>query len=73
MIDFKELLNSEQYNFLQRNERLGKRIMLLGLGGSYAYGTHNENSDIKLDSYGSIVSDRGFKLEDEQVVLSYII
>lgn len=46
MIDFKELLNSEQYNFLQRNERLGKRIMLLGLGGSYAYGTHNENSDI---------------------------
>jgi hypothetical protein len=36
MLNFKELMNSEQYNFLNRNERLGKRIMLLGLGGSYA-------------------------------------
>jgi predicted nucleotidyltransferase len=46
MIDFKELINSRQYSFLHTNQRLGKRIILLGLGGSYAYGTNNDSSDI---------------------------
>lgn len=41
-----ELMNSEQYDFLRLNERLGNRIILLGLGGSYAYGTNNDSSDI---------------------------
>lgn len=45
-INFKELLKSPEYEFLRTNPRLGNRIMLLGLGGSYAYGTNNENSDI---------------------------
>ena len=35
-MDFRELLNSEQYDFIRTSERLGSRIMLLGLGGSYA-------------------------------------
>lgn len=39
---------STEYDFLRTHERLGDRIMLLGLGGSYAYGTNNENSDIDL-------------------------
>ena len=43
---FKVLMDSKEYDFLRTNERLGKRIMLLGLGGSYAYGTNNEGSDI---------------------------
>lgn len=45
-MDFIKLMNSKEYDFLRSNKRLGKRIMLLGLGGSYAYGTNNENSDI---------------------------
>ncbi|MBP5609670.1 MAG: nucleotidyltransferase domain-containing protein [Lachnospiraceae bacterium] len=45
-MDFKALMNSEQYDFLRTNERLGERIMILGIGGSYAYGTNNEGSDI---------------------------
>ncbi|MBD5551717.1 MAG: nucleotidyltransferase [Lachnospiraceae bacterium] len=45
-MDFKELMNSREYDFLRENPRLGRRIILLGLGGSYAYGTNNENSDI---------------------------
>lgn len=45
-MDFINLMNSTQYDFLRTNERLGNRIILLGLGGSYAYGTNNENSDI---------------------------
>lgn len=46
MKDFKALMNTGQYDFLRKEERLGKRIILLGLGGSYAYGTYQENSDI---------------------------
>ncbi|WP_026499211.1 nucleotidyltransferase domain-containing protein [Butyrivibrio sp. WCD2001] len=45
-MNFVKLMQSEEYDFLRTNERLGNRIMLLGLGGSYAYGTNNENSDI---------------------------
>ena len=45
-MDFIKLMNSSQYDFLRTNPRLGNRIILMGLGGSYAYGTNNENSDI---------------------------
>lgn len=46
MPDFKMLLETKEYEFLKTEPRLGRRILLLGLGGSYAYGTANENSDI---------------------------
>lgn len=39
-------MNSAEYDFLRTDERLGNRIILLGLGGSHAYGTNNPNSDI---------------------------
>ena len=45
-MDFKEIMRSSEYDFLKNNPRLGERIILMGLGGSYAYGTNNENSDI---------------------------
>lgn len=45
-MDFKALMNSSEYDFLRTEKRLGSRIMLLGLGGSYAYGTNYEGSDI---------------------------
>ena len=45
-MDFNALINTTEYDFLRTNERLGHRIMLLGLGGSYAYGTNNEDSDV---------------------------
>lgn len=47
-LDFHQLMQSEDYDFLRTNKRLGERIMLLGPGGSYAYGTDNENSDIDI-------------------------
>ena len=46
IMDFKALMNSSEYDFLRTNGRLGSRIILLGPGGSYAYGTNNEGSDI---------------------------
>ena len=45
-MDFRKLVYSAEYDFLRTNKRLGRRIILMGLGGSYAYGTNNENSDI---------------------------
>lgn len=46
MKDFKQIMMTEEYDFLRTNPRLGNRIILMGLGGSHAYGTYNENSDI---------------------------
>ena len=44
--DFEALLRSAPYDFLRTDERLGRRIMLLGLSGSYGYGTNREGSDV---------------------------
>ena len=47
-VDFKALIGSNTYDFLREHPRLGRRVILLGLGGSYAYGTNNAESDIDL-------------------------
>ena len=41
-----KVLFSKEYEFLKTNEHLGDNIILIGLGGSYAYGTNTENSDL---------------------------
>lgn len=46
--EIKEKLQSEEYDFLRTDKHLGKDIMFLTLGGSYAYGTNNENSDLDI-------------------------
>ena len=45
-MDFKNLLNTPEYEFLRKSPRLGSRIMLLGVSGSHGYGTNREGSDI---------------------------
>ena len=44
--EIKELLNSPTYDFLRNDLHLGKNLILVTLGGSYAYGTNTENSDL---------------------------
>lgn len=44
----KELLKEPQYNFLHTNPHLKDKIMFLTLGGSHAYGTNVETSDIDI-------------------------
>ena len=48
IFEIKEHIQSPQYSFLTENDILGENIILLGLGGSYAYGTNNEMSDIDI-------------------------
>ena len=44
--DIETKLSSKEYDFLKTDKNLGKNIILLTLGGSYAYGTNTENSDL---------------------------
>lgn len=46
MMDFKDLLQKKEYEFMRIEPRLGDRIMLLGISGSYGYGTNREGSDV---------------------------
>lgn len=46
--EIKKELTTEKYVFLRNNENLGNNIIMLTLGGSYAYGTNNEDSDIDI-------------------------
>ena len=45
-MDFKELYKTKKYDFLRDNPRLNNRIILLGVTGSYGYGTEREGSDV---------------------------
>lgn len=47
-LDYKEILQQIEYDFINTNEHLGKHVILLGLAGSYSYGTNIETSDIDI-------------------------
>ena len=44
----KEKLKSDEYEFLRKDKNLGNNIIILTLGGSHAYGTNNEKSDLDI-------------------------
>jgi len=46
--EIKTLIQTPEYNFLRTNEHLGPNIILLTLGGSHAYGTNVEGSDVDI-------------------------
>ncbi len=52
----KEKLKSNEYDFLRENKNLGSNTIILTLGGSHAYGTDNENSD--LDIRGCVLNSK---------------
>ena len=47
-----KVLFSKEYEFIKTNEHLGKNIILIGLGGSYAYGTQKEDGTSDVDCRG---------------------
>lgn len=46
--EIKKEMQTPAYSFLKTNEHLGQNIILLGLGGSHAYGTNVETSDLDI-------------------------
>lgn len=48
MTQIKEALHSPEYAFLKDNSSLNSNIILLGLGGSHAYGTNTPDSDLDI-------------------------
>lgn len=65
-MDFKSLIKTKEYDFLRNNEHLGDNIILLGLGGSHAYGTNIEGSDVDirgcaLNRKADILTNQDFK------------
>ena len=48
MNNYDHILEQSQYSFLRTDEHLGKHMILLGLAGSYSYGTNIEGSDIDI-------------------------
>lgn len=44
--EIKKLIDSEEYDFLRTNPHLKDKIVFLTLGGSHAYGTNVETSDV---------------------------
>lgn len=59
--EIKQKLKSNEYDFLRNNKKLNNNICLLTLGGSYAYGTNNLDSDIDI---------RGIYLPSKEDILS---
>ncbi len=55
------LLNTKPYDFLRENEHLKDRICLLTIGGSLAYGTDTQSSDVDI---------RGFALRGKTEILT---
>lgn len=46
--EMKKLVATPAYDFLDHRQELGDNIILLGLGGSHAYGTNIESSDLDI-------------------------
>lgn len=60
LFEIKNALHKKEYSFLSTNPKLNHNIILLGLGGSHAYGTYNADSDLDI---------RGIALNSKQEIL----
>ena len=61
MNNYKDILNTPEYEFLRTNEHLGDNIIMLALGGSHAYGTSTPESDLDI---------RGIALNSKEEILT---
>lgn len=78
--EIKQTVSSKEYGFLKTNPHLGNNIILLGLGGSHAYGTNREGSDLDirgcaLNSKTEILTNENFEQftneETDTVIYSF--
>lgn len=64
--EIKTMIQTSEYDFLRTNEHLGAKIILLTLGGSHAYGTNIDGSDVDvrgcaLNSKEEILTNKNFE------------
>lgn len=59
--EIKALIQTPDYDFLRTNEHLGSNVIFLTLGGSHAYGTNIEGSDVDI---------RGCALNSKEEILT---
>lgn len=69
-MNYKKILLTSEYDFLRTNPLLGENIGLLALGGSHAYGTNIEGSDLDIRGMAINPTKQIFNLEKdfEQVI-----
>lgn len=60
LAQIRNTIKSSRYEFLRNHKNLGNNIILLTLGGSYAYGMDTENSDLDI---------RGIALNQKEEIL----
>lgn len=63
--NIKEMLMSSDYDFIKNNKYLGNNIMVLGLGGSLAYGTNISTSDIDIRGFSLNPISQVFGIEND--------
>ena len=56
--EIKKYIVGNEYDFLRNNEHLGKNIILLGLGGSYSYGTNKSDGSSDVDIRGASLNNK---------------
>lgn len=61
LLQIKDLIASDEYEFLRSNEHLGDKVIMIGLGGSHAYGNNIETSDLDV---------RGCALNSKEEILT---
>lgn len=61
-MDYKAELRKPEYDFLKTNPHLGNNIILIGLGGSHAYGMNTPTSDLDI---------RGITIEKPENLIGY--
>ena len=62
MTNYKDILNTPEYEFLKTSDHLGDNIIMLALGGSHAYGTNIPTSDLDI---------RGIAVEKPENLIGY--
>ena len=70
--ELKAILQREEYDFLRTNKHLGNNILFLTLGGSHAYGTNVEGSDIDIRGVVGSHEILGFKKVRQEFPLIHV-